>query len=178
VSVVHRTYARALYEAAEEKGRLEIVREELGDFAAAIRDVSELRELLRNPQLDPRVKAAALEDLLGESDELVRIFLLLVAEKGRGTEIEPIALEFERLAAAAEGQLEVELTTAYELSDADARTILAQIEQASGSRIEARRKVDSGLIGGFVLQAGSMRIDASVRGRLARLRQELATTRS
>ena len=178
MSVVHRTYARALYEAAAEKGRLENVREELGDFAAAIRDVSELRELLRNPQLDPRVKAAALEDLLGSSDELVRNFLLLVAEKGRGAEIEPIAVEFERLAAAAEGQLEVELTTAYELSDADARTILAQIEQASGSRIEARRKVDSGLIGGFVLQAGSMRIDASVRGRLVRLRQELATTRS
>jgi F-type H+-transporting ATPase subunit delta len=178
VSVVHRTYARALYEAAAEKGRLESVREELSDFAAAIHDVPDLRALLRNPQLDPRLKAAALQELLGSSDEMLRNFLLLIAEKGRGAEIEPIAVEFERLAAAAEGQLEVELTTAYELSDADARAILGQIEEASGRRIEARRKVDQGLIGGFVLQAGSMRIDASVRGRLARLRQELATTRS
>jgi F-type H+-transporting ATPase subunit delta len=178
VSVVHRTYARALYEAAAEKGRLESVREELSDFAAAIHDVPDLRALLRNPQLDPRLKAAALQELLGSSDEMLRNFLLLIAEKGRGAEIEPIAVEFERLAAAAEGQLEVELTTAYELSDADARTILGQIEEASGRRIEARRKVDQGLIGGFVLQAGSMRIDASVRGRLVRLRQELATTRS
>jgi F-type H+-transporting ATPase subunit delta len=178
VSVVHRTYARALYEAAAEKGRLESVREELSDFAAAIHDVPELRALLRNPQLDPRLKAAALQELLGSSDEMLRNFLLLIAEKGRGAEIEPIAVEFERLAAAAEGQLEVELTTAYELSDAEARAILGQIEEASGRRIEARRKVDQGLIGGFVLQAGSMRIDASVRGRLVRLRQELATTRS
>jgi F-type H+-transporting ATPase subunit delta len=178
VSVVHRTYARALYEAAAEKGRLESVREELSDFAAAIHDVPDLRALLRNPQLDPRLKAAALQELLGSSDEMLRNFLLLIAEKGRGAEIEPIAVEFERLAAAAEGQLEVELTTAYELSDAEARAILGQIEEASGRRIEARRKVDQGLIGGFVLQAGSMRIDASVRGRLVRLRQELATTRS
>jgi F-type H+-transporting ATPase subunit delta len=178
VSVVHRTYARALYEAAAEKGRLESVREELSDFAAAIHDVPDLRALLRNPQLDPRLKAAALQELLGSSDEMLRNFLLLIAEKGRGAEIEPIAVEFERLAAAAEGQLEVELTTAYELSDADARAILGQIEEASGRRIEARRKVDQGLIGGFVLQAGSLRIDASVRGRLVRLRQELATTRS
>jgi F-type H+-transporting ATPase subunit delta len=178
MSVVHRTYARALYEAAQDQGRLEAVREELADFAAAIRDVPELRSALLNPQLDPGVKASALGDLLGESDELVRNFLLLLAEKGRGGEIEGIAEEFERLAAAAEGRLDVELTTAYELSEQEAAEILGQIEQASGRKVEATRKVDPKLIGGLVLQAGSMRIDASVRGRLNRLRQELATARS
>jgi F-type H+-transporting ATPase subunit delta len=178
MSVVHRTYARALYEAAEDKGRVAQIREELADFAAAIRDVPELEELLRNPQLDPRARAAALEELLGESEELLRNFLLLLAEKGRGAEIEPIAAEFERIAAAAEGQLEVELTTAYELSDEEARSILRQIEEASGRRVEATRKVDPKLIGGLVLQAGSLRIDASVRGRLERLRQELAHART
>ena len=175
MSVVHRTYARALYEAAQEKGRLEAVRSELADFAAAVRDVPELKALLRNPQLDPRLKAAALEDLLGESDEILRNFLVLLVEKGRGTEVEHIAAEFERLAAAAEGLLEVELTTAYELSDEEAGEILRQIEEASGRRVEATRKVDPSLIGGLVLQAGSMRIDASVRNRLNRLRRELAT---
>ena len=178
MSLAHRTYARALYQAAQSKGRLATVRQELADFAAAIEDVPELRALLRNPQLDPRVKAAALTDLLGEADEIVRNFLLVVAEKGRSGEIAPIAEEFERLAAAAEGRLDVELTTAYELSDDEARQIVAQIEQASGRPVEARRKVDPDLIGGIVLQAGSMRIDASVRGRLNRLRHELATARS
>ncbi len=175
MSVVHRTYARALYEVAQERGRLEQVREDLADFAAAIRDVPALRELLRNPQLDPRVKAAALTDLLGGADEIVRNFLLVVAEKGRSAEIEPIAAEYERLSAAAEGRLDVELTTAYELSDDEAEEIVGQIAKASGRPVEAQRKVDPRLIGGVVLQAGSMRIDASVRGRLDRLRQELAT---
>ncbi|MDX6486291.1 MAG: F-type H+-transporting ATPase subunit delta, partial [Gaiellaceae bacterium] len=152
MSLAHRTYARALYEAAQGKGRLETVREELGDFAAAIHDVPELRALLRNPQLDPRVKAGALTELLGDADELVRNVLLLLAEKGRSGEIEPIAAEFERLAAAAEGRLDVELTTAYELSDEEARQIVAQIEQSSGRSVEATRKVDPTLIGGIVLQ--------------------------
>jgi F-type H+-transporting ATPase subunit delta len=178
VSVVHRTYARALYEAAQEAGRVAEVREELADFAAAIREVPELEELLRNPQLDPRARAEALEQLLGDTDELVRNFLLVLAEKGRGAEVEPIAEEFERLAAAAEGQLEVELTTAYELSDDEARSILRQIEDASGRRVEATRRVDPSLIGGLVLQAGSLRIDASVRGRLERLRHELVHART
>ena len=148
------------------------MREELGDFVTAIAQVPELREVLRNPQLDPRAKAAALEALTGGGDELVRNFLRLLAEKGRAGEIEDVFEEFERLVAREQGQLEVELTTAYELSEADARAIVGQIEQAAGRPVEATRKVDPDLIGGIVLQAGSFRIDASVRGRLERLRHE------
>jgi F-type H+-transporting ATPase subunit delta len=166
-------YARALYEAAKERDRVAQVREELGDFVEAQRAVPELRELLRNPQLDQRVKTTALEELLGGEEELVRNFLLLLAEKNRAGEIEEIAREFERLAAAEEGILDVELTTAVELSDREAQDVIKQIEKASGRKVEATRSVDPDLIGGLVLQAGSMRLDASVRGRLNRLRRDL-----
>jgi F-type H+-transporting ATPase subunit delta len=153
------------------------VHADLADFAAAVHDVPQLRSVLRNPQIDPRAKSALLEELLGEADELVRNFLRLTAEKGRVGEIEEIAREFDRLMAIEERRLNVELTTAYELTDDDARSLLEQIEKASGRKIEASRKVDPGLIGGFVLQAGSMRVDASVRGRLNRLREELVVSR-
>jgi F-type H+-transporting ATPase subunit delta len=153
------------------------VSEELGDFAAAVHDVPELRAALRNPQLDPATKVAVLDELLGGSEELIRNFLRLVAEKGRIGQVEEIAREFDRLMARKERRLNVELTTARELSQDEARELLGQIEQASGRTIEATRKVDPNLIGGFVLQAGSMRVDASVRGRLQGLRQELVRGR-
>jgi F-type H+-transporting ATPase subunit delta len=178
VAVVHRTYARALYQAARDRDAVGTIREELLDFVAAQREVPELRALLANPQIDPRAKAATLEEVLGGSNELLRNFLLLVAEKGRAAEIEQMAEEFERLVAAEERQLTVELTTAIELSDDDARAIVGQIEHASGRKVEATRKVDADLIGGMVLRVGSQLVDASVRGRLNRLRQELVTTRS
>jgi F-type H+-transporting ATPase subunit delta len=162
-----------LFEAAEENGRLKQVSEELADFAAAVRDVPELRAALRNPQLDPGTKVAVLDELLGGSDELIRNFLRLVAEKGRIGQIEEIAREFDRLMAREERRLNVELTTARELSDDEARDLLQQIEESSGRKIEATRQVDPSLIGGFVLQAGSMRVDASVRGRIEGLRHEL-----
>ena len=57
--------------------------------------------------------------------------------------------------------------------DAEADELIGQIEQAAGRTVEATRSVDPALIGGFVLRAGSYRADASVRGRLERLRQEL-----
>jgi F-type H+-transporting ATPase subunit delta len=153
------------------------VSEELADFAAAVHDVPELRSALRNPQLDARTKVAVLDDVLGDAEELLRNFLRLVAEKGRSGQIEEIAREFDRLMAREERRLNVELTTARELSDDEARELLQQIEQASGRKIEATRRVDPTLIAGFVLQAGSMRVDASVRGRLEGLRQELVRGR-
>jgi F-type H+-transporting ATPase subunit delta len=140
-----------------------------------VRDVPELRAVLRNPELAPDTKAGIVAEIIGEADQLLSNFVRLAAEKGRIDEIDEIAREFDRLMAAEEGRLEVELTTAYELSESDAGSILKQIQEASGREVEATRKVDPSLIGGFVLQAGSMRVDASVRGRIERLRRELVT---
>jgi F-type H+-transporting ATPase subunit delta len=173
MAVAQRTYANALFEAAKERGRLEVARDQLREFVDAVAEVPELRELLLNPQLDSADKIDALGAILADADELVRNFLLLVAEKGRAAELQEIAREFEALVAAEEGVLDVELATAVELSEDDARKLLDRIEQVSGRRLRATREVDPGLIGGFVLRAGSHRADASVRGRLERLRREL-----
>ena len=175
MSVVDRVYANALFEAAQEQGKLEPVGEQLAELVEAEREVPELRELLRNPQLDPRARRAALEDVLGGTEQLLRNFLLVLSDKGRAGQLEEIAAEFERLVADAEGIVHAELTTAVELSDDEAQKLLQQIEQASGRKVEATRGVDPELIGGIVLQVGSHRLDASVRGRLDRLRRQLVT---
>ena len=151
------------------------MREELADFVRSVEEVPELRALLVNPQLDSDAKTSVLGELIGDADELFRNFLRLVTEKGRVGEIEQIAREFERLSAEEEGVLKVELTTAVELSDEEAKTIVRQIEEASSRTVQATRQVDPDLVGGIVLQVGSMRLDASVRGRLERLRHELVT---
>ena len=177
MAVAHRMYARSLFQAAKGAGRLDTVHAELQDFAAAIGGVPELRQALENPELDPQQKAAVLSDILGDADELLRNFVLLVTEKGRAGELEEIARELDELVAAENRRLNVELTTAYELSDEEATAILATIEQAAGRQVEASRKVDPKLIGGIVLQAGSLRVDASVKGRLEQLRRELVRGR-
>jgi F-type H+-transporting ATPase subunit delta len=162
-----------LFSAAKEKDRLAQVNEALSDFAMAVEQTPELRDVLRNPQLESSAKASILSDLAGDDEPLFKNFLLLIAEKGRAGELEDIAHEFERLMAREERRLTVELTTARELTDEEAKAIVAQIEQAAGRTVEATRSVDPDLVGGIVLQAGSYRVDASVRGRLERLRQTL-----
>ena len=175
MGVAQRMYARALFESAQEQGRLGEVHEQLGDFVSMVEEVPELGAVLESRELDSQTKGAVLDDVLGGADELVRNFLRLVAEKGRSGEILEIARELDELVARQERVLQVELTTAFELSDDEAQGIVAQIEQASGRTVAAARRVDPGLVGGIVLQAGSLRLDASVRGRLERLRHDLVT---
>ena len=134
--------------------------------------------MLSNPEIDSRVKADILSRIAEGADQLVVNFVRLIAEKGRAESLAGIAREFDALVAEAARILDVELTTAHALSDDEFGSILAQIEEASGRKVQATRSVDEGLIGGLVLQAGSMRLDASVRGRFERLRHDLATARS
>ena len=131
---------------------------ELQQLRDAFADAPDLEALLANPEVDSRVKADVLAGVAAGSDEIVA--------------------ELDTLVAAEHRVLDVELTTAHELSDEEFGRILGRIESASGRKVQAERKVDPDLIGGIVLQAGSMRLDASVRGRLERLRHDLTHARS
>ena len=175
MAVAQRMYARALFEAAQDAGRVDAVAGDLAAIGGDMDEVPELRAFLRNPQIEPAGKAEVLEQVAAGADELVRNFVRLVAEKGRAGELQEIGAELDALVAQAQNRLAVELTTSYELSDAETKSIVQQIEKASGRNVEATRSVDPDLIGGIVLRIGSHLADGSVRGRLERLRHELAT---
>lgn len=177
MAVAQRMYARALFEAAQEEGRLERVSTDLGALADAVDEVPELGAFLRNPEVEPAGKSELLGELAGGADDLVRNFVRLVAEKGRAGELPAMRAELDQLVARAAGRLDLELHTAHELSDDEAASIVATIEKASGRTVEATRSVDPALVGGIVIEVGSYRVDGSVRGRLERLRQELSTQR-
>ena len=175
MAVVHRIYAQALLEAARERQVApEGPRASSSDFAARRPRVGRARAGscgTRRSTRAPRGRSST-TDARGADDEF-RNFLHLLTEKNRLPEVLEIYEEWERLLAAEEQVLEVELTTAIELSDEEAAEIVKQIEDAAKRKVEATRAVDPDLIGGLVLQAGSLRVDASVRGRLNDLREDL-----
>ena len=168
-------YARALFEAARDEGKLEEVAADLSALATALDEVPELLAFMRNPEVDPAGKTQVLEEVTEGAEELMRNFVRVVSDRGRAGELGEMNEEFEALLAREQNRLAVELTTAYELTDEEAETIVAAIEKASGRKVEASRSVDPELIGGIVLKVGSFLADGSVRGRLERLRRELLT---
>jgi F-type H+-transporting ATPase subunit delta len=152
------------------------VHDELQELREAVAGSDDLRALLENPEVESAAKADVLSQVAEGSDELVGNFVRLIAEKGRAAELGAIVDELDVLVAAEQRILDVELTTAHELTDEEFGRILGRIEASSGRKVQAERRVDPDLIGGIVLQAGSLRLDASVRGRLERLRRELSNT--
>jgi F-type H+-transporting ATPase subunit delta len=154
------------------------VHREVQQLRAAVDSNDELRSFLQNPEIESEVKADVLTRIAAGSDQQVVNFLRLLAEKGRAGELPEIADELDTLVAAELRILDVELTTATELSDEDFDRILARIEGASGRKVQATRSVDPDLIGGIVLQAGSLRLDASIRGRFDQLRHDFSQARS
>jgi F-type H+-transporting ATPase subunit delta len=164
-----------VFEAAQEKDRLEKVHAQLQQLRDAVANAADLRSLLENPEVDTRVKGDVLARIAQGGDEEVVNFLRLIAEKGRARELTQIVDELDALVAEQERILDVEITTAIELSAESFQRLTQRIADASGREVQASRKVDPDLIGGIVLQAGSMRLDASVRGRLERLRHDLST---
>jgi len=106
---------------------------------------------------------------------LLLLLALFAVAADAATEAKIPPEQLDALVAQAQNRLAVELTTAQDLSDDEATSIVQAIEKASGRTVEATRSVDPSLIGGIVLQIGSHRADGSVRGRLERLRHELAT---
>jgi F-type H+-transporting ATPase subunit delta len=176
LGVAQRVYAEALLEAAKDKKRLDRVRKDFDEFAAALEGSEELQRFLQNPQIESETKRQALEDLLAKSDELFLNLVRVLVDKNRIAELDQVHEEWGRLLAREERVLELELTTAVELSDKEAARVVKQIEETSGRSVVATRTVDPDLIGGLVVQAGSRRLDASVRGRLEQLREKLITT--
>jgi F-type H+-transporting ATPase subunit delta len=175
LGVAQRVYAEALLEAAKDERRLDRVRKDFDEFAAALEGSEELQRFLQNPQIESETKRQALEDLLAKSDDLFLNLVRVLVDKNRIAELDQVHEEWGRLLAREERVLELELTTAVQLSDKEAARVVKQIEETSGRSVVATRTVDPDLIGGLVVQAGSRRLDASVRGRLEQLREKLIT---
>jgi F-type H+-transporting ATPase subunit delta len=111
----------------------------------------------------------------GELSASVRNFLSLVAANKRLMALPAIAELYETLKAQAENTADVTVTSAFALSDDQEDNLAKQLAAKLGARINIRTEVDTALIGGVIIRTGDLVIDASVRGKLAKLSATLNT---
>ena len=169
-----RVYGSSLFEVAAKQGKLDVVGEQLAQFADAVRASQQLQVFLFSPYFSTQEKQAGLERALEGADEVLMRFLELLIEKHRMPVLFRIRQEYESLFERAERRLRVEITSAVELDPAMAQEVAEQIGEHTGRRIELRRRVDPEIIGGLILRVGNSILDASVRTRLERLRRQVA----
>lgn len=173
---IARVYAESLFEVARERGKLDAIREQLGQFADAVDGERDLQMFLFSPYFSSAEKREGISRAVsGAEPELVN-FLELVAEKHRMPAIFRIRNRFEQLWAEANRRLEVRLVSATELDPSVVAHVGREIERQTERTIELRSEVDADILGGLVLRVGNMVLDASVRGKLERLRKEVAAS--
>ena len=169
-----RPYAVAAFKQADEEGRLGEWAEMLELLAAVARDAT-MSGLIANPRVD-RVRLVELFiDVCGDRlSDTGRNFVKVVGQYDRFALLPDISKRFAEERAAREGRNQVHVTSAFELSKPQRKTIVKAMEARLGTKVTLDCEVDDSLIGGVVIRAGDLVIDASLRGRLAQLAQTLA----
>jgi F-type H+-transporting ATPase subunit delta len=163
IATLARPYAKAVFELAKSQARLG----PWGDMLALLAAVASqplVEQLLESPDIPEPDKARRLSGLCADAlDDRGRALVDLLARNKRLALIGEINVQFEELKAQEERVLDVEVVSAFPLTDA----------QSALLRDALARRVDPGLVGGAVIRAGDTVVDGSLRGRLARLAETL-----
>ena len=169
LSTLARPYAKAAFSAAVDSG----------DFAqwstalqtlAVISKTDKVSDLIASPSVSALEKAKAIADVAGDDcNEGAANILIVLAENDRFALLPEISTQYEQLKADHEKSANVVVTSAFELSDAQQKTLVEKLTAKLSREVAITVNVDSSLIGGVIIKAGDLVIDDSVRGKLSKL---------
>ena len=169
-----RRYADAAFEIALRDGTVEVWRREL-EAAAEIAADDAVHAVLANPAIPLEQRLDVAQRLYAELSQPVRNLILLLVRRDRIEQLPRVAAEFARRDDERNGLTHATATSAAPLGAEEIRAVAARLEQLTGARIELDTNVDPTILGGIVVRIGDRLIDGSVRGRLERLRNQLAS---
>jgi F-type H+-transporting ATPase subunit delta len=167
-------YGRSLFAVALEHGRLDELREQLGQFADALDQNHELAVFFFSPYFSTQEKQESLGGLLEGADEIFVNFLDLLIENHRMPVIFRIRQEYERLWEEENRMLPVEITSAIALDHDTTESLGRTIGERAGRKVTLAASVDPDILGGIIIRVGNSILDASIRNRLEQLRRHVA----
>jgi F-type H+-transporting ATPase subunit delta len=169
-----RRYAEAAFQIADRDSTLEGWLKDLETAAAALGEGDAAR-LLANPAIPYDDRAEIVAQVLGKRvSEKARNLVLLLVRRGRSELLPRVATEYRRLYDRREGIVEATVISATELGEDELAAIRSRIGELTSGKVEMTTSVDPSILGGVIIQLGDQLIDGSVRGRLERLRNQLA----
>jgi ATP synthase F1 delta subunit len=174
VEQIAQVYARALFEAAKDNDRLDVVREQLEQFARALDVDRQLAVFFFSPYFSTDEKKRGLHAAVRDAEPILMNFLEALIERHRMPAIFRIRDRYEQLWDEENKLLPVEVTSAVHLDEQIVRSIGERIGEQTGETVELSSSVDPDILGGIVLRVGNFILDASIRNRLEQLRKQVA----
>ncbi len=174
--VVARRYAQALFNLANKQNQTDTIEESLRDLGDAIQKNDALLRVALDPKVPPSQKEALVANLSDKMGlvPILKNFLRLLAQKRRLELLGDVADIFSERNDVLKGRAKVDVVSAIALSDTQQKTLQAALTKLLGGKTTALSlSVDTQLLGGLVVTAGSLVWDASIGGKLRRLRQTM-----
>ena len=170
-----RPYAKAIFEVTGSAERAHALRAELQQFEEVRVQSEQLQELYANPGIDHSSKSKithTIADRLGLSEFAGKILEVLIANH-RINDLQPIIEALAELVRAAPGTVAADVRVAHTLTPQELADLRRTLEKKFGRRVEVRVTTDQSILGGFVAKVGSEVYDASVAGKIDKLRVSL-----
>jgi len=174
VGIVASRYAKSLIELAKEKNALEAVFEDMKLFKDTASKNRGLMLALKSPVVRHEKKLAILKAIFHDRvDPISYAIFIIITKKNRESILDAIADEFIKLYDENQGILSATVITTTPLTEELRKQFIDIVASATGKNVKLEEKVDSGLIGGYVLRVNDRQIDASLRSRLNELKLQL-----
>ncbi len=167
-------YSRSLFEVAKEQGKLDEVREQLGQFADAMQADRDLQVFFFSPYFSTQEKEDGLDRAVSGADETIVNFLKLLIENHRMPVIFRVRRGYDDLWEQENKLLPVQVTSAVELDTGTVKQIGDRIAEQTGQKVDLSASVEPDILGGIIVRVGNQVLDASVRNRLEQLRKQVA----
>ena len=175
LTTIARPYAKAIFQHALENKALAQWSTMLAQLALAASDKA-IKALLLKPQLTAEQKVDVFVSVCDcDFDQSAKSFLLQLADNKRLDVLPAVYVLFQDFLAEQEKTVDVNVKSAYPLSEAEVKKLTASLKARLGREVKMESEVDESLIGGIIVHAGDMVIDSSVRGKLAKLTHVLNT---
>lgn len=168
-------YARALLKAATAEGLEDKVYQDMMTLAKSYLEVDQLRQTVENPMLSKEKKEGILAVAAGEQlSVLTRNFINLVLKEGRENVMQFIANSYITLYRKQKNIIRGKLTTAARVSAQTEQKMRQMVESKTNGTVEFETEVNPDIIGGFILEYDTYRMDASVKSKLNTILTQLS----
>ena len=173
LTTLARPYAKAAFQFANEHNSLAEWLTML-DFVSVVAQDPTVGQILDDPTLTTAAQGKAFEDICGDQlNQACKNFVGLLARNKRMALLPEIARLFEKLKAEKEQTVDVELTSAFEVTRDQTDKLTAALKEYLDMGVNISSSVDQSLVGGLIVRAGDLVIDGSVRGKLAKLTETM-----
>ncbi|MFD2368439.1 F0F1 ATP synthase subunit delta [Brevibacillus sp. GCM10020057] len=172
-SAVGKRYARALFDVASERGKIDQVEADLGAIVQAVEQNADLSKIMLHPHIAADAKLKLADELFkSHVGEESYNFLSLLIEKGREAALADIYRSFVKLANDARGIAEATVTSAKPLTDEEQAELAEKFGQTLNKKLRLTAVVDPSILGGIVIKIGDRLYDGSLKTKLETFAQQ------